>query len=424
MAARELDIVVFGATGFTGARVAEELLAKAAAASPPLRVGLAGRGEAKLRALAQRMPGGGGAAILAGVDVSDPESVARMAAATRVLVNCVGPYRFYGEPVFKAAAEAGTDYLDLCGEPEFIERMELDYGPSAAASGALMACAAAFDSVPNDLGTVLAGRAFAAPAVPCSVESVIRVRAPKGLPIHFATWESAVHGIGSADELRALRARAKAAGRAAPPKPPGPRPGGPAGPSWDPSLEAYTLPFPGADASVVRRTQAALAAAGERPVHFAARFAAPGAYYAAVAVGVGGALMGLAKVAWGRALLLRYPGLFSYGLVSHEGPTQEQMESAQCEVILSAKGYNAPPADPKAAPDMRLTLTIGMGDPGYLFTAKMISSAAITLLQERAAALASVGGAGGVFTAGFLFRDTGLVERLKRDGMRFEVTRE
>jgi len=126
-------------------RVAEEVLAKARAAK--LRIGLAGRDEAKLRAAAQRLPGGDAADIIAGVDVADPASVQRMVGCCRLLLNCVGPYRFYGEPVFKAAAEAGTDYLDLCGEPEFIERMELLYADAAKRSGAIMACASAFDSV-------------------------------------------------------------------------------------------------------------------------------------------------------------------------------------------------------------------------------------------------------------------------------------
>lgn len=416
------DVVIFGATGFTGARVTEEVLAQALQAG--LSVGIAGRDEAKLRALAQRLPGGDRAAIVAGVDVGDAGSVARMAQSCRLLLNCVGPYRFHGEPVFKAAAECGTDYLDLCGEPEFIESTELQYGPVAEASGAIMACASAFDSIPNDLGAVLAARAFEAPAVASAVESVIRVAAPKGLPIHYATWEAAVHGIGSAPSLRRLRSEARAAGKGAPPKLIGPRPRSAAGPVWDERLQAYTLPFPGADASVVRRTQAALAAAGEPAVHFAARFAVPSAYYAAVAVAVGGAMMALAKHSWGRALLLKYPGVMSYGLVSHEGPTQEQMEAATAEVVLSASGYSSPPADPGATPDKRLTLRITMGDPGYLFTAKMMAASALTLLQERQQVLASVGGRGGVFTAGFLFRDTTLKQRLQKAGMQFEVTHE
>lgn len=123
------------------------MLAKAAARAPPLKVGLAGRDEAKLRALAARLPGGDAATILGGADVADAAALARVARAGRLLLNCAGPYRFYGEPVFKAAAAAGTDYLDLCGEPEFIERMELECAAAARASGALMACASAFDSV-------------------------------------------------------------------------------------------------------------------------------------------------------------------------------------------------------------------------------------------------------------------------------------
>jgi hypothetical protein len=176
-------------------RVAEQMASKAAAAR--LRLCLAGRDEAKLKALAERLPGGGGIGVLGGIDVGDAASVQRLAASGRLLLNCVGPYRwgrpagagaalftparplrrasshslppapgpptppprpptlyplgprlrFYGEPVFRAAAEAGTDYLDLCGEPEFIERMELACSDAARASGALMACASAFDSV-------------------------------------------------------------------------------------------------------------------------------------------------------------------------------------------------------------------------------------------------------------------------------------
>ena len=240
--------------------------------------------------------------------------------------------------------------------------------------------------------------------------------------------EAAVHGIGSAPSLIALRKKAAAAagagGRAKPPRPPGPRPKTAQGPAWDARLGLYTLPFPGADASVVRRTQAALAAAGEPPVHFSARFGVPSAYYAAVAVAVGGALMTLAKHAWGRALLLRAPGVFSYGLASRKGPTEEQMRAARTTLTFEATGFSTPPKAEEAAtaaPDRRVTLRMAFGDPGYLYTAKIMAAAALTLLDERAACLAAAGGAGGVFTAGFLFRDSSLADRLKAEGFKIEV---
>jgi len=128
--------------------------------------------------------------------------------------------------------------------------------------------------------------------------------------------EAAVHGIGSAANLSQIRAQLKAAGRLAAPRLPGPRPRVAQGPTYDKRLALYTLPFPGADASIVRRTQAALAAAGEPAVHFTARFGVPSAYYAAVAVLVGGTLMALAKHGWGRAILLKCGfGLWGEGWV-------------------------------------------------------------------------------------------------------------
>eukprot|EP00879_Flechtneria_rotunda_P027476 GHRR01029436.1.p2 GENE.GHRR01029436.1~~GHRR01029436.1.p2 ORF type:complete len:113 (+),score=42.52 GHRR01029436.1:785-1123(+) len=111
-----------------------------------------------------------------------------MAQSTRLLLNCVGPFRHWGEGVVKACAEASTNYLDICGEPEFIERMELRYSAAAAVAGCLMASAAGFDSVPADMGVLFAARAFQPPAVPAAVEAVISVQAPKGTKIHYATW--------------------------------------------------------------------------------------------------------------------------------------------------------------------------------------------------------------------------------------------
>lgn len=115
-----------------------------------------------------------------------------------------------------------------------------------------------------------------------------------------------MHGIGAVAELRKLRAESRKAGTAKPPpKLLGPRPKASEGPRFDPRVSKYTLPFPGADAAIVRRTQSALSAAGEPAVHFSARFAVPSAYAAGLFVAYGGLMMFLCKFSWGRALLLR-----------------------------------------------------------------------------------------------------------------------
>src|SRR5690606_15239229 len=152
MEKRNHDLVVFGATGFTGGLTAEYLARNAPA---DCRWALAGRNRAKLEAVRSRL-----ARInpelaelpLLHADASDPASLAAVAASTRVLITTVGPYIHHGAPLVQACAEAGTDYVDLTGEPEFVDRMYVDHHQAAVASGARIVHACGFDSIPHDLG--------------------------------------------------------------------------------------------------------------------------------------------------------------------------------------------------------------------------------------------------------------------------------
>src|SRR5437764_813685 len=110
---REYDIVMFGGTGFTGGLTAEYL---AGHAPPETRLALAGRNQAKLGALRERL---GADLPLLHADASDPASIDDVASKTRVIITTVGPYIEYGEPLVAACARHGTDYVDLTGEPEF-----------------------------------------------------------------------------------------------------------------------------------------------------------------------------------------------------------------------------------------------------------------------------------------------------------------
>ena len=132
------DIVVFGATGFTGQLTAEYL----AGALPAGALG-AGRAQPqKLEAVARR-PGRPRRARAAEADVTDAASLRTVAESTRVVITTVGPYIKHGEPLVAACAATGTDYVDLTGEPEFVDRMWLRYHAGAAKSGARIVNAAA-----------------------------------------------------------------------------------------------------------------------------------------------------------------------------------------------------------------------------------------------------------------------------------------
>jgi len=175
--AREFDIVVYGATGYTGRLVAEYLATHYKARSDAPKWAMAGRSEDKLREVRGAI---GAAAVtpLIVADADDPASLEAMAERTRVVLTTVGPYQLYGEPLVAACAQAGTDYADLCGEPAWMREMIDKHDAAAKASGARICFSSGFDSIPFDLGVLMlqqeAKQRFGAPAprVRCRVRDM------------------------------------------------------------------------------------------------------------------------------------------------------------------------------------------------------------------------------------------------------------
>ena len=171
---REHELVLFGATGFTGTLTAE-YLAKAAPAD--FRWALAGRNREKLERLRDKL---GSDVPLLVADASDPDSLRRVAAATHVVATTVGPYIRYGEPLVAACAEAGTDYCDLTGEPEFVDLMYLRHDARARDTGARLVHCCGFDSIPADLGALFTVEQLPE-GVPIRVRGFLRLKArPSG----------------------------------------------------------------------------------------------------------------------------------------------------------------------------------------------------------------------------------------------------
>jgi short subunit dehydrogenase-like uncharacterized protein len=149
---RSLDLVLFGATGFTGKLVAKYLAEHAPAEA---RIGLAGRSEEKLAAVRSGLPAGAAEWPLIVADKSDPSSLSSLASGTRAVITTVGPYAQGGLALVEACANAGTHYADLAGEVLFMRDSIDRYDPVATESGARIVHASGFDSIPFDLGVLV-----------------------------------------------------------------------------------------------------------------------------------------------------------------------------------------------------------------------------------------------------------------------------
>ena len=149
--AREYDIVVYGASGYTGRLVAEYLIGKGAGVA----WAMAGRSAAKL-AEVRDLIGAPKSTPLIVADAEDAIALAAMAQRTRVVLTTAGPYQLYGNSLVDACAQTGTDYVDLTGEPNWIATMIARHEATAKQSGARIVFSCGFDSVPFDLGVLFA----------------------------------------------------------------------------------------------------------------------------------------------------------------------------------------------------------------------------------------------------------------------------
>lgn len=149
---RTVDLTLFGATGFTGSLVAEYL---ARNAPPRVRIAIAGRNEVKLDAIRNRLAGPAHSWPTIIADSGDPESLDRLAAASKAVISTVGPYTTYGLDLVRACAQAGTHYADLTGEVLFMRESIDRYDSVARDSGARIVHSCGFDSIPSDLGVLV-----------------------------------------------------------------------------------------------------------------------------------------------------------------------------------------------------------------------------------------------------------------------------
>ena len=407
MTTRPWDIVLFGATGFTGALVAEYL---AEHAPTDVRIALAGRNRGKLEAVKRGLPGGGARfGVLLG-DSGDPPSLRAIAEQTRVLCTTVGPYAKYGLPVVEACAKAGTHYCDLTGEPQFMRRSIDLAEPLAQASGARIVHTCGFDSIPSDLGLLTLHEFVKSQGASGQFKrATLAVTAMKG-SVSGGTVASLLNGIEEAMADRAVRRIMGDPYSLSPDRAKEPDLGRQrdlASVRYDDFLGTWTAPFVMASVNtrVVRRSNALLGSSYGRELDYrevtALRNGVKGLVFGgAMTLGMGALvasqLFGPTKKLVQR--LLPRPG---------EGPDKAARDAGFFRFRIEAETIEGQRVHANVA---------GTADPGYGETAKMLSHAALCLAQDEA----KLPKRAGVLTPATAM-GMALVERLRGAGMTFEA---
>ena len=360
MTSSKFDIVVYGATGFTGQLVAEYLAANYKSDSG-LKWALAGRNKDKLASVRDGIGAPADTPLIV-ADAGDPVSLKAMVAQAKSIITTVGPYQLYGSELVAACASAGTDYLDLCGEPLWMRKMIDAHEAAAKASGARILFSCGFDSIPFELGVYFLQQA-AKKALGAPVSRVKgRVRAMKGTFSGGTAASARATFAAVANDLSLVSMVQDpfvlTPGFDGPKQPRGNKP------LLDEDLGSWTAPF-------------VMATINTRNVHRSNMlmnfpYGKDFVYDEMVLTGPGEQGEANAKKVVA-AVNAERMGASGGGPKPGEGPSKEERENGLYDLLFVA-----------IAPDGRQARAVVKGDrdPGYGSTSKMISECAICLLRD------------------------------------------
>ena len=390
MASSQLDIVVYGATGFTGQLVAEYLAARYAGTSDP-KWAMAGRSRDKLAAVRDAVGAPADTPLIV-ADATDPASLQAMVEQTRSVLTTVGPYQLYGSDLVAACAASGTDYLDLCGEPVWMRQMIDAHQANAQSSGARIVFSCGFDSLPFELGVFFV-QETAKQVLGAPVGRVKgRVRNMKGTfsggtaASIKATFAAAAKDLSLVALLR--NPFVLTPGFEGPKQPPGNKP------LFDPDLDAWTAPF-------------VMSTINTRNVHrsnllMGFPYGRDFVYDEMVLTGGGERGEANAKLVVAANAEMGGPG----GPKPGEGPSREQRESGLYDLLFVGLG----------AGGRQIRVGVhGDRDPGYGSTSKMIAECAVCLLREAPDV------PGGIWTPGAAMRNRLIKRLVDNAGLTFAV---
>ncbi|MBR0935703.1 trans-acting enoyl reductase family protein [Bradyrhizobium jicamae] len=392
MSSSKFDIVIYGATGFTGQLVAEYIAAQYKG-DKALRWAMAGRSKDKLAAVRDAVGAPADTPLIV-ADAGNVASLKAMAAQARSVISTVGPYQLYGNELIAACVEAGTDYLDLCGEPVWMRQMIDRHEAAAKASGARIVFSCGFDSVPFELGTFFvqqeARRVFGAmaPRVKGRVRDMRGTLSGGTAASAKATFDAVAKDLSLVAILN--NPFALTPGFEGAKQPRGNKP------AYEDDLQSWAAPF-------------MMALINTRNVHrsnmlMGFPYGRDFVYDEMVLTGPGERGEAIAKRVMAANAEKTGPGAPKPG----EGPSKEERENGLYDLLYVA-----------VAPDGREVRAAIKGDrdPGYGSTSKMISECAICLLRDTPDVAA------GFWTPGAAMQDKLIKRLVDNAGLTFEVVR-
>ncbi|KAG4958709.1 hypothetical protein AAZX31_13G044900 [Glycine max] len=434
VSAAKFDVVILGASGFTGKQVLKEAL-KFLNSNHFTSLAIAGRDPSKLAQTLKwaAQPNPPPQIPILAADTADPPSLRSLCDQTRLLLNCVGPFRRHGEPVVAACVACGCDYLDITGESEFMERVEREYHAEATKKGSLVVSACGFDSVPAEMGFLFHSRQWVGPARPNRVGAYLSLESDKRIVGNFGTFESAVMAVKDLKEMERSRVTRVI------PEIPGPPPKGEII-EHQKKIGLWGVTLPSADATLVGRTLSTLTESPHglpglnenaemvekrkaywtsvKPAHFGVKIGSKSLLHVFGFILIGIIIGVLGRTSFGRWLLLKYPSIFTFGGFSKNGPSEEEIASASFKMWFVGHGFSneSLAAQGNTKPDMEIITRVMGPEMGYVTTPIIMVQCALVLHGQRKNLPK-----GGVYTPGIVFGPTDLQERLQQNGISFDV---
>ncbi|XP_047518022.1 saccharopine dehydrogenase-like oxidoreductase isoform X2 [Pieris napi] len=329
--AEECDVIIFGASGYTGRFVITEMI-RICRNYPDIRWAIAGRSKPKLEAALLVAKNNGedvsGIQIII-ADAEDEESIKAMCRRCKLVMNCSGPFMWYGEAVVKAAIECKIHYIDVCSEFTFLETIK-KYDAAACDSGVLVINACGLGCLTADLGVLFLQQQFQGTLN--SVEAYLTTQPDviRGLPknvIRNSTWEALVYDM----MAKPFWGSSKVQGDL----------------NLEPELKTRTfvhkrfnrwcIPFPGSEEIVVERTQNYFK--HSRPIQFKRYRSLPSLFTSLVSI-IGGYLILLLLKFFGLcSFFIKYPRIASLGLVTYGDPDEKIMERLRFDYLMVGVGW-------------------------------------------------------------------------------------